>query len=219
MGAMFTVVLADDHHLIRQAMRSLLEAQPGISVIGEAADGFDVVGLVERLRPDILLASLAMPGLGGSELPLLAKKRSPHTKVILLSTHGREGHILQALRNGADGILGRDATAADLTRALHAVTAGHRYVSTPFGPQGVQVLPEPVSLGEDAHESLTRREREVFQLAAEGLGNTEIGVRLGVSPRTVETHRAHVMRKLGLRNQADVIRYALRRGVLAVEDP
>jgi DNA-binding NarL/FixJ family response regulator len=145
----------------------------------------------------------------------MVKQRSPLTRVVLLSARARQGHVLQALRNGAEGVVGPQSTATDLVRALQTVMAGRRYLGAGLAEADVLA---PSSADADPYDSLTAREREVVHLAAEGWGNTEIAQRLGVSPRTVETHRAHAMHKLGLRIQPDLIRYALRRGLLVSDE-
>src|SRR5262245_21551743 len=214
-----TMVLADDHHVVRQALRTLLESEPGFVVIGEAFDGLRVADLVARLEPNVLLVDLMMPGLNGMEVTRQVRKRCAATRVILLSMHMNEAHVLEALRSGVHGYVRKDATAADLIRAIRDVAEGHLYLSPPFSDQAIEAYRQRAADAEtDPYDRLTAREREVLHLAAEGLGNIEMAGRLGISPRTVETHRAHVMRKLGLRGLTDVVRYALRRGLLPLDE-
>jgi two-component system, NarL family, response regulator NreC len=213
-----TIVLAEDHHLVRQSLRVLLETEPRFAVLGDTADGLAVVDLVESLRPDILIADLMMPGLGGMEVTRQVSKRTPTTRVIILSMRMNEGHVLEALKSGARGYVRKDATAEDLMRAVRDVAAGRMYLSPPFSDKAIEAYRERAAQAEaDPYDTLTAREREVLHLAAEGLGNTEVAERLGISPRTTETHRATFMRKLGLRRQVDLIRYALRRGILQLD--
>ena len=208
------IALADDHHVVRQALRLLLETEPHFAVVGEASDGLEAVSLAERLKPDVLVLDLMMPGLGGNEVTEQVVKRSPNTRVVLLSMHVNEAHVLEALRKGASGFVRKDATAADLIRAIRDVAGGHLYLSPPFSDKAIQAYRQRAeAAATDPYDSLSAREKEVLHLAAEGLGNTELGRRLGISPRTAETHRAHVMRKLGLHRQVDLVRYALRRGI------
>ena len=213
-----TIVLADDHNLVRQALRTLVETEPRFAVLGENSNGLQAVDLAARLKPDILVVDLMMPGLGGMEVTRQVGKRSPSTRVIILSMSISEAHVLEALRNGARGYVRKDATAADLIRAIDEVAAGHLYLSPPFSDRAIEAYRRRAAEAAiDPYESLTRREREVFHLAAEGLGNGEIAARLGISPRTAETHRANALHKLGLRRQAEVLRYALRRGLLPMD--
>ena len=213
------LVLADDHHVVRQALRTLLESEPSFEVVGEAPDGLKAMELVARVEPDVLVADLMMPGLGGMEVTRQVVRRHPKIRVVILSMHMNEAHVLEALRCGAHGYVRKDATAADLIRAIRDVAAGHLYLSPPFSDQAIEAYRQRAADAEaDPYDQLTAREREVLQLAAEGLGNIEMATRLGISPRTVETHRAHVMRKLGLRGLTDVVRYALRRGLLPLDE-
>jgi DNA-binding NarL/FixJ family response regulator len=213
-----TLVLADDHHVVRQALRTLLESEPGFVVVGEASDGLRVADLVARLEPNVLLADLMMPGLNGMEVTRQVRKRCANTRVVLLSMHMNEAHVLEALRSGVHGYVRKDATASDLIGAIHAVMAGQLYMSPPFSDQAIDAYRQRAEESAvDPYERLTAREREVLHLAAEGLGNTEMAARLGISPRTAETHRARVMQKLGLRRLADLVRFALRRGLMPLD--
>lgn len=218
MSERITIVLADDHNVVRQALRTLLETEPRFTVLGEAADGPQAVDLAARLKPDVLVVDLMMPGLGGMEVTRQAGRRSPATRVVILSMSISEAHVMEALRSGARGYVRKDATAADLIRAIDEIAAGHLYLSPPFSDRAIEAYRRRAAAAAvDPYESLTSREREVFHLAAEGLGNTAVAARLGISPRTAETHRANALRKLGLRRQGDVVRYALRRGLLPLD--
>ena len=215
---MITIVLADDHHVVRQGLRALLEGESGFSVVGEASDGIETVKMIERLRPNVLLLDLMMPGLSGLEVTRQVCQRCPQTRTLILSMHANEAYVLEALRNGATGYVLKDASSADLIQAVHEVAAGRRYLSPPLSERAIEAYAEKAKAAPlDSYETLTTREREVFQLAAQGLGNPEIASRLGVSPRTVETHRANLMRKLSLHSQTELVRYALRRGILPTE--
>jgi DNA-binding NarL/FixJ family response regulator len=214
-----TIALADDHHIVRQALRTLLETEPEFTVVAESSDGLDAVQVVERLGPAVLVADLMMPGLNGTEVARQVARRHPRTRVIILSMHVNEAHVMEALRNGASGYVRKDATAADLIRAIREVAAGHLYLSPPFSDNAIEAYRKRAEeAGIDPYLSLSDREREVLHLAAEGLGNTELAGRLGISPRTVESHRANVMRKLGLQRQLDLVRYALRRGIVSADE-
>jgi two-component system, NarL family, response regulator NreC len=215
-----TVVLADDHQVVREGLRLLLESQPGLTVVGETWDGLEVADLVERLKPDVLVADLIMPGLGGLDVTREVKRRSPRTRIVILSMHASDAFVLQALRNGASAYVLKSSSAADLVQAIHEVLAGRRYLSPPLSDKAITAYVKRAETGEvDIYETLTTREREVLHLAAEGLSNPAIGERLGISPRTAETHCAHVMQKLGLASKAELITYALNRNLLPGSPP
>lgn len=213
-----TIVLADDHHVVRQGLRALLETEPDFRVVGEAGDGLETAQLIERLQPDVLVLDLMMSGLGGLEVTRLATKHSPRTHVVILSMHADEAYVLEALKNGAAAYVLKGSSAADLVQAVREVAAGRRYLSQPLSERAIErYVQKAESTVRDIYDTLTTREREVLHLAAEGLTNAEIADRLSISPRTAETHRANLMRKLGLRTQTDLVRYALRRGILPIE--
>ena len=216
---MTTIVLADDHHVVRQGLRVLLEAEPDFHVVGEAADGREAVQLVERLRPDVLVLDLIRSGLSGLEVTRQVSQRSPQTRVVILSMYAKQDYVLEALRNGAAGYVLKKSTAAELFRAVREVTIGRRYLSPPLSEKDIETLmKEADESKQDPYELLTSREREVLHLIAEGHTNAEVAARLVISPRTVEFHRANLMRKLGMRTQADLIRYVLQRRILPPED-
>jgi DNA-binding NarL/FixJ family response regulator len=209
------IIIADDHHLVRQGFRSLLEEAEEIELIGECEDGRQVLQEVERREPDVLLLDLMMPGLNGLEVTRQVSKK---TKVLILSMHADETYVLKSLQYGALGYVLKTCKKGELVHAIREVAAGRRYLSGPLSDRAVETYAEQApSRDSDVYETLTTREREVLQLAAEGFGNKEIASRLCVSHRTVETHRANFMRKLGLSSQADVIRFALLRGILPVD--
>ncbi|MBI2460276.1 MAG: response regulator transcription factor [Candidatus Rokubacteria bacterium] len=216
---MIGIVLADDHTLIRQALRGLLEAEPDLRIVGEAADGLEAVRLVERLQPNVLVVDILMPGLNGLDVTRQVRQESPSTQVVVLSMHATEAYVLEALRHGATGYVLKDSTSAELIQAVREAAAGRRYLSSPLSRRAIDAYAERARSAPslDPYDTLTSREREVFQLVAEGHSNQETAARLSISPRTVETHRASVMRKLGLRTQSDLIRFALRRGLLPAE--
>jgi DNA-binding NarL/FixJ family response regulator len=211
-----TIVLADDHQVVRQGLRSLLEAEPHFRVLGEAGNGLDVPRIVERLRPDVLVLDMMMPGLNGLEVTRQVKKRSPKTQVVILSMHKDESYVLEALKNGATAYVLKDSSAEELVKAVHEASASRRYLSPPLSDSDIQIYVHRANATAiDPYQSLSTREREVMQLAAEGNTNAEIGKRLFISRRTVEIHRANMMQKLGLRNQTELIRYAIKRGILS----
>lgn len=211
-----TIVLGDDHKIVLRGLRALLEAEPGFAVIGEAADGLRVLSLVERLKPDVLVLDLMMPGLGGFDVTRRVAKRFSKTRVIILSMYSSEAHVVEALRSGASGYVLKDASAEELTMAIHEAAAGRRYLSAPFSNDRIDsYLKQPIAI--DPYGTLTAREREVLHLVAEGLTSGDIARRLFISPRTAESHRANLMRKLGLRSRTDLVRFALQRGIVPLE--
>ena len=213
-----TIVLADDHHIVRKGLRTLLEAEGEFAVIGEEADGLKVVELIERLRPDVLLLDVQMPGLNGLEITRQIVQRALKTRVIILSMHANETYVREALRYGAQGYVLKDANPSEMVEAVRDVSAGRRYLSRALSERAIDAYAEKAQAAPaDAYDMLTTREREVLHLAAESSSTSEIAARLGISPRTVESHRENLMRKLGLQNQTDLIRYALRRGILPME--
>ena len=215
-----TVVLADDHQVVRKGLRALLETEADLSVVGEAADGLEAVALVERFQPTVLVADVVMPGLSGPDVAREVRRRSPGTRTVILSMYANEAYVLEALTNGAHGYVLKDASAAEFVRAVREAAAGRRYLSPPLSESALEDYVrrrrgEPV----DLYGALTPRERAVLHLAGEGLTNAEIGARLAISGRTAETHRANLMRKLGLRGQTDLVRFTVTRGILPPDTP
>jgi DNA-binding NarL/FixJ family response regulator len=214
-----TIVLADDHRIVRQGLRALLSAEDDFSVIGEADDGREALAVVERFNPDVLVLDLMMPGLNGLEVARQVHKHSPKVGIVVLSMHDDEGFVLEALANGVSAYVLKDSNSSDLVQAVREVAAGRRYLSPPLSDRAIETYQQMAKIGTmDKHDTLTTREREVLQLSAEGHTNSEIAARLGISPRTAETHRSRLMHKLGLHSQADLIRYALRRGIIPMEN-
>ena len=187
-------------------------------VVGDASDGLAVADLVERLSPDVLVLDLMMPGLSGLDVTREVVRRSPKTRVVVLSMYASDAYVSEALRNGAVGYVLKDADGAELVRAIRAAAEGQRYLSSPLSENAREAYERKALEAEvDIYETLTSREREVLHLAAEGLTASAIAERLGISPRTAETHRANLMRKLGLHGRTDMVRYALSRGILPLE--
>jgi DNA-binding NarL/FixJ family response regulator len=213
---MTTIVLADDHHIVRQGLRALLETEPDFAIVGESGDGLETVQLAGRLQPHVLIVDLMMPGLNGLEVTRQVRQRSPQTQIIILSMHSNEAYVLEALRNGAAGYVLKDARADELIQAVRKVMAGQYYLSSPLSERAIEAYAEKARGNTpDLYETLTTREREVLHLAAEGKTNAEIAARLFISPRTVEVHRANLMRKLDLHSPAALIHYAIQRGLVA----
>ena len=211
-----TILLADDHHVVRQGLRSLLELEPGFRVLGEASSGVEAIQMVEQLHPDVLVLDLMMPALNGLEV---TRRVHDMTKVLILSMHADEGYVLEALNNGAFGYLLKDSTATELVQALKAVSTGRRYLGSPFSEQAINTYLERTrSTPADPYDTLTAREREVLQLVVEGHSTSDIAALLSISARTVDTHRSNLMRKLQLNSQIELVRFALKRGILPLED-
>jgi len=199
---------------VRQGLRALLSGQPDISVVGEASDGPEATQMVELLRPDVLVVDMMMGGMNGIEVTRNVRKLSPKTCVVVLSMHADEGYVLEALRAGARAYVLKDSIADDLLHAMREAILGRRYLSHPLSEQVIEgYLQKEEGAALKPHERLTVREREVLHMLAQGLNNEEIAVRLSVSRRTVEVHRAHVMHKLGVHNQVQLLRYAIQAGI------
>jgi DNA-binding NarL/FixJ family response regulator len=209
-------LLADDHGIVRRGLKSLLESQPGLEVVGEAADGLEALRLCGELSPGLLIIDISMPLMNGIEVASRAQKLEPAPAVIILSMHADESYIMRALGAGARGYLVKDATDEDLLPAVRAVAAGKPF----FSPTVAAVLMEDYvrqlrARGlSDSYELLTDREREILQLLAEGRSNKEVAALLDVGLSTVETHRANLMQKLNLHNTAEIVLYAVRKGII-----
>jgi DNA-binding NarL/FixJ family response regulator len=210
------VLLADDHGIVRRGLRSLLETEPSVTVVGEAADGLEALRLCEEHQADTLILDIGMPKLNGIEVAARAQKMPRPPRVIVLSMHADESYIIRALSAGARAYLLKDATDEDLLPALRAVAAGKPY----FSPAVTSVLVEDFMRQlkarglTDSYHLLTDREKEVLQLLAEGRTNKEVAALLDLGLSTVETHRANLMQKLNLHNTAEIVLYAVRKGII-----
>ena len=210
------VLLADDHGIVRRGLRSLIE-EAGLSVVAEAADGLEAIRMTEEHRPDLLILDIGMPKLNGIEVAARSQKLDRPPRVIILSMHADESYIIRALAAGARGYLLKDATDEDLLPALRAVAAGRPF----FSPAVTAVLVEDYVRNlqkrglSDSYALLTDREREVLHLLAEGRSNKEVATVLDVGVSTVETHRANLMQKLNLHSTAEIVLYAVRKGLIA----
>src|SRR5512143_1529132 len=213
-----SVLLADDHPLIRRGLRTLLEGEPDLSVVGEAEDGIEVVLLAERLRPDIMIVDMMMPNLNGLEVIKEVRQRLQGTRLIVLSMQSADPYVVEAFRAGASGYVLKDGAPGEVVKAIRTALAGDLYLS-PKLPEGLAPGQgaRPKSAKGGAYESLTDREREVFQMAAEGKTAAEIASILCISPRTAELHRSRMMNKLGIRSQTELVLCAVRRGILSTE--
>jgi two-component system, NarL family, response regulator NreC len=210
------LLLADDHTVVRQGLRRVLEDRPEWEVVAEAGDGREAVRLAEIHKPDVAIVDVAMPLLNGIETTRQISRKSPSTRVLVLSMHADEAYVTQILQAGATGYLLKDSADVDLVQAVAAVARGTSF----FSPAIARVMLDDYvqKLAEkgvtDRYESLSEREREIFQLIAEGKANKEIAALLSISPSTVETHRARIMEKLDLHSAAEIVLYAVRRGVI-----
>jgi two-component system, NarL family, response regulator NreC len=215
---MLTIVLADDHHVVRQGLRVLLESALPCTVVGEAADGRAAVTLVERLHPALLVVDMLMPDLNGLEVIRRVRMTSPQTGIVVLSMHADEGYVREALRAGATAYVLKEARADEFVHAIREAAAGRRYLSQPLSERALDAYIEQVERPNlDPYDALTARERDILHLSVQGATTIEIAERLTISSRTVEGHRASVLRKLGLRNQTDLVRFALRRGIIPMD--
>lgn len=213
-----TVLLADDHPFVRRGLHSLLDSEPGLTVIGEAEDGLQVIQMAEKLRPHVLVVDLMMPNLNGLEVIRTLRRRLPDTRMIVLSMQSADPYVVAAFRAGAMAYVLKDSAPHEVVAAIRDALRGVKYISPKLPEQLAQsALEDPENTALDPYESLTEREREVFQLAAEGRTASEIAGVLSISPRTAELHRGRIMDKLGVRNQTELVRFAVRRGVLAAD--
>lgn len=211
------IFLADDHTLVRQGIRKILENQPDWTVVGEAQDGRDAVQKVVAAPPDVVVIDVGMPLLNGIEAIRQIARRAPGVRILVVSMHADEAYVVQAVEAGAHGYLLKDSADVDLVQAVTAVAAGKSF----FSPTVAGVMLDDYRrhlTGKgvvDRYASLTEREREIFQLVAEGHSNKAVADLLCLSPATVETHRAHILQKLDVHNTAELVLYAVRRGVIA----
>lgn len=209
------IVLVDDHKLVRQGLRSLLESHPGFEVVGEASDGNAAIQLIEELSPDIAFMDVMMPSLNGIEAAKIAQQRGLKTKLIFLSMHTNSTYVVRSLQSGAMGYLLKDSDFSEILQAIQNVMEGKRYLSSSIANEVLEVLINADSDKSESLDVLSIREREVLQNIAEGNSNAAIAQKLAISVRTVESHRAHIMTKMRFHSQADLVRYAIQLGLIA----
>lgn len=214
------IIVADDHAIVRDGLRALIEAQPDLEVVGEATNGQDAWLRTCQLVPDVLVLDLSMPGVGGAEATERITKACPTVHVLALTMHEERGYVARLLRAGAAGYVLKRSAASELVRAIRAVASGGTYVDPSLAgalltAHGSRSPRGPATTVADGARELTVREREVLQLVARGYSNKEIGAALEVSVKTVETHKANAMTKLGLTSRAGVVRFAMDQGWLA----
>jgi len=208
------IILADDHKIVRQGMRSLLESHPGFEVIGEADDGEEALKLLESLVPDIAFLDVMMPNLNGIEVANTARQRGLKTKLIFLSMHANSTYAVRALQSGALGYLLKDSDFAEILQAIQSVMEGRHYLSAAIADDVLGILLSSNADNNDSLDALSAREREILQLIAEGNTNIIIAQKLTLSVRTVESHRAHIMAKMRFKSQSDLVRYAIQQGLI-----
>src|SRR5580700_2669443 len=211
------ILLADDHTVMRSGLRLLLERQPNLTVVAEAADGREAVAMAAAEDPDVVVMDIAMPHLNGVEAARQIVLHNPRTAVAILSMHSDESYVIRSLKAGARAYLLKDSAEADLIEAIHAIRAGKTF----FSPAVSRILKEDYVRqldkmdAEDSYELLTNREREVLQLVAEGKSNKEVANLLNLSLYTVETHRTHILQKLNIHSVPELILYAVRKGIIS----
>jgi len=211
------ILLADDHTVVRDGLRALLERQPDMAVVAEARDGRESVRLAEEHAPDVVIMDIAMPNMNGIEATRRILATNPRAAVVILSMHQDESYVLRSLKAGAKGYLLKDSLRSDVLEAIRAVSQGRSYLTRKIG----RVLQEDYVRQmerrglEDSYDLLTDREREILQLAAEGRTNKEVANLLNISLTTVETHRTHILQKLGLHSIPELILYAVRKGIIS----
>ncbi|MBT8363275.1 MAG: response regulator transcription factor [Deltaproteobacteria bacterium] len=213
------IILADDHTIVRQGLAKLLEGERDLKVVGEAEDGRQAVNQVQKLKPDIVLMDIAMPNLNGIEATRQIKKISPQTRVIILSMHSHDRYINELFGLGASGYLLKNSTGTDIINAIHAALKGNTYLSPSISRRVIEdyISMKSKSPRDDLYSKLSNREREVFQMIAEGRSTREISEILCVSPSTVKTHRANIMEKLKMDNISQLIQYAIHLGIVEIQ--
>jgi len=214
-----TVILADDHTVVRDGLRHLLEAQPDINVIADAADGREAVKLVAQLKPNIAIVDITMPELNGIDATLQMRLACPLTEVIILSMHADTRHIARALQAGAHGYLIKESAGREVVKAVREVNAGHRYLSRAVSDSVIDdyVFQQRTMARKSPLDSLSNREREVMQFVVEGKSSAEIAGILNLSPKTVESYRSRLMKKLDIRDIPSLVRFAIHEGLTPLE--
>ena len=210
-----SVVVADDHQVVRQGLQALLGQEPDIKIVGEASNGQEAIEEAIRNRPDVLVLDLALPDISGLVVTREVLRVSPHTKIVVYSMHSSDAHVLEALRAGALAYVLKGSPSVELVAGLRAAVAERRYLSTELSQRAIDAYGRDVPAEEgDAYETVSPREREVLELVVQGMANREIASLLSLSLRTVQAHQANLMRKLNFHSRVDLVRYALIKGIL-----
>lgn len=212
------ILLADDHAVLRAGLRALLEAEPGLEVIGEVGTGEEAVAFAERLKPNVVVMDLSMPGIGGLEATRRIGALQQDTRVLVLTMHGEEEHLLPVLEAGGSGYVNKRSADEELIQAIHTVARGDVFLYPNAAKLLLQGFRGKTERGEeDPLQKLTERELEVLGYTAEGFSSAEIGKKLFISPKTVDTYRSRIMEKLGLHHRSELVRFALQQGLLKAE--
>ena len=214
-----SILLADDHEIFRQGLQMLLNSQPDFLVIGQAKDGLETISMAEKMRPDLIILDMLMPGLNGLDALLQIGQRLPGCHVIILSLYEDESYVIKALQYGAKGYVLKDSSTTDLILAIRYAIAGRRFLSPVLEERAINVyIQQERSAQPDSYNMLTNREREILHLSAERLSGPQIAKRLSISTRTVETHRANLMHKLGFHSQEDLVHYAIQHKIISISE-
>jgi two-component system, NarL family, response regulator NreC len=213
------VVIADDHVILRQGIQVFIQADPDLEIVGEANDGKEALNLVNALKPDVLVLDLMMPEMNGLEVIQELKRIESGTKIVVLSMHGKEAYVLEALRNGAMAYVLKESSSHELIAAIKAAAQGHYYLCPPFQEMAIaSYIRKTRESHIDLYDTLTPREREILKLTAQGMTSNEIGTRLNISPRTAEVHRFNMMHKLNLNSHAEVALFAIQHKILETDE-
>jgi two-component system response regulator NreC len=210
------ILVVDDHAIVREGVRMILAKEPDLEVVGEAGDGAQALELTERMRPDVVIMDISMPGMGGIEATQTLRAQHPDVQVLALTMHEDESYVFQLLRAGAAGYVLKRAAAQDLVQAVRAAAKGDAFLYPSVARKVVEDYLKRVESGEERerYDGLTGREKEILTLIAQGLSNQQIAEKLYISIKTVQTHRAHILEKLGLHDRTELVRYAIRKGLI-----
>lgn len=219
MGEMIKILLVDDHNIVRQGLRLLLDTQSDIQIVGEAGDGWEAIDKARQLMPDVILMDISIPGLNGLDATRRIKECCPSIRVLVLTMHNNEEYFFQALSAGASGYIPKKADPTELVSAIRAVHQGGAFLYPSVAKTLVADFLRRVEMGEEkaSYDGLTEREREILKLVAEGKTNREIASLLHISTKTADRHRANLMEKLNIHNRSQLIKYAIRKGITDVE--
>jgi two-component system response regulator NreC len=214
--AKIRVLLADDHAIVREGVKMILAKEPDFEMVGEAEDGQQALDLVERMKPNVVVMDISMPGMGGIEATQQVKERHPGVNVIALTMHEDESYVFKLLRAGASGYVLKRAAAQDLVQAVRSAAKGEAFLYPSVARKVVEDYLKRVETGEERerYDGLTEREKEILTHIAQGLSNQQIAQKLYISIKTVQTHRAHILEKLGLHDRTELVRYAIRKGLI-----
>jgi len=213
-----SILLVDDHAILRQGLRMVLESEPGFTVVAEAKNGNEALNKAAQLKPDVIVLDIGLPDIPGNEIARQIRAQNPATRIVILSMHAKEAYVVEALNAGATAYVLKGSEATELVDAIRLAMRGQRFLSPPLTEELIEkYIQKTKNQNLDLLETLTNRERQIMRLAASGCSNAEIAQRLVISPRTVEVHRAKVMSKLGLRSQAELIRFAIQHAVIPLD--